>query len=376
MDTSDPDIVFDDNGVCNHCKRYDDSVKMYVLTGDSAQRRLNDIVNKIRTDGRDAEYDCIIGVSGGADSTYNAYIAKKAGLRPLAVHLDNGWDAELAVSNIERTLNSLDIELYTHVIDWEEFRDLQLAYLRSGCVNIEVLTDHAIWALLYHTAAEHNVKYILSGTNVVTEGIMPGSWGYDHMDLPNMLDIYKKCGSGRNLETYPMLTFREFAMYHFIKRIEYLSLLNYVTYRKESIKPFLTEQLGWKDYSGKHGESMFTYFYQSYILPRRLKVDKRRAHLACLICSGEITREEALGELEKPLYSSRQEEQEAIEYVAKKLGLTVEQFEALLDLPVKSNYDYRIDRSYNNPLTAPIRNKKRTASFVVASSILKLLRIR
>jgi len=375
MDTSDPEIVFDDNGICNHCKRYDDFIRMYVFTGDAAQRRMNDIVNEVKAHGRGCEYDCILGVSGGADSTYNAYIAKKAGLRPLAVHLDNGWDTELAVGNIERTLDRLDIELYTHVIDWEEFRGLQLAYLRSGCVNIEALTDHAILALLYHTAAERNVKYILSGWNMVTEAILPVSWGYDSRDLINILDIYKKHGSGKKLKTYPMLTFSQFARYHLIKRIDIVKLLDYVPYRKKDIKPFLTEQLGWKDYSGKHGESMFTHFYQSYMLPRRLKVDKRRAHLACLVCSGELTREEALKELEEPLYKGKREERETVEYVAKKLELTVEQFEALLDLPVKSNYEYRTDRWYTSPLAAPVKKAGR-ASFAVANFMLKLLRIK
>jgi len=341
MDTSDPEIEFDENGVCNHCRRYDQIIKTNVFTGNDAQQRLNDTVEKIKKQGRNKEYDCVIGISGGADSTYNAYIAKKLGLRPLAVHLDNGWNAELAVCNIERTLKRLGIDLYTYVIDWDEFRDLQLSYLKSGVINIEALTDHAIWAILYQVASERGIKYILLGTNVVTEGILPQSWGYDNKDVVNIKDIHKKYGTVK-LKTFPNLSMTKFLYYHYVKGIRAVSFLNYVSYVKKDIKPFLTKELGWKDYSGKHGESTFTYFYQSYILPRRLKVDKRRAHLSCLICSGEITREDGLKELQKPLFTE-QELSGNKEYVAKKLGLTEEEFETYMNLPVRSHLDFKTD---------------------------------
>jgi N-acetyl sugar amidotransferase len=341
MDTSDPDISFDANGVCNHCRRYDTLVKQHVLTGDDAERSLNAIVERIKRDGLNKEYDCIIGVSGGADSTYNAYIAKKLGLRPLAVHLDNGWNAELAVCNIERTLTNLGIDLDTYVIDWDEFRDLQLSYLKSGIINIEALTDHAIWAILYRVAGDMGIKHILLGTNLVTEGILPQSWGYDNKDSVNIRDIHRRYGTVR-LKTFPILTMPRFLYYHYVKGIRAASFLNYVSYVKRDVKPFLNEELGWKDYSGKHGESMFTYFYQSYILPRRLRVDKRRAHLSCLVCAGEIARQEALQELKKPLFAE-DELRENREYVIKKLGLTEEQFESYMDLPVRSHLDFRTE---------------------------------
>jgi N-acetyl sugar amidotransferase len=341
MDTSDPCIKFDKNGVCNHCTRHEELIKKYVLAGQEAERKLNAIAARIRKQGRNKEYDSVLGVSGGADSTYTAYIAKKLGLRPLAVHLDNGWNAELAVCNIERTLKRLGIDLYTHVIDWDEFRDLQLSYLKSGVINIEALTDHAIWAILYRVAAERGIKYILLGTNVITEGILPTSWGYDNKDSVNIRDIHRRYGTMK-LQTFPILTMPRFLYYHYVKGIRTVSLLNYVPYIKKEIKPFLHDELGWKDYSGKHGESIFTYFYQSYILPRRLKVDKRRAHLSCLVCAGEITREEALKELEKPLYTD-QELREMKEYVSKKMNVTEEEFENYMALPVRSHSDFKTD---------------------------------
>lgn len=342
MDTSDPKIRFDDNGICNYCKIYDERIRANVLAGKEGEQRLSAIVAEIKRRGRSKEYDCIVGVSGGADSTYTAYLSKKLGLRPLAVHLDNGWNSELAVCNIERTLKTMDIDLYTHVIDWDEFRDLQLAYLKSGVINIEVLTDHAYWAVLFHTANRLHTRYVLSGMNIVTEATIPISWGYDSKDLVNILDIYRKHGSGLKLKTFPQLSSIHLIYYHYIKGIRTVQPLNYISYVKKDIKPFLAREFAWKDYSGKHGESTFTYFYQSYILPRRLGVDKRRAHLSCLVCSGEITRDEALAELQKPLFTE-QGERESKEYVMKKLGLTGEEFEYYMNLPVRSHLEYKTD---------------------------------
>ena len=339
MDTSDPDIRFDENGECNHCRTYDELIKAYTFTGEEAQRRLSAIVDKIKKNGRNKECDCVIGVSGGVDSTYNAYIAKKLGLRPLAVHLDNGWNSELANYNIERTLKGLDIDLYTYVIDWDEFRDLQLSYFKSGVINIEVLTDHAIRATLYKVANEKGIKYILSGVNFATEAILPMSWGYSNFDVVNIKDIHRRFGKVK-LKAFPTLSMAKFLYYQYAKGIRPVFLLDYVSYEKKEAKPFLQKELDWKDYSGKHGESTFTYFYQSYILPRRLKVDKRRAHLSCLICSGEITREEALKELQKPLFTE-QELRENREYTIKKLGLTEKEFENYMDLPVRSHLDFK-----------------------------------
>ncbi len=241
MDTTDPEIKFDENGVCNHCKRYEELVRLKLLTGEEREKRLKEIVGKIKRYGKNKKYDCIIGVSGGVDSSYVAYIAKKLGLRPLAVHLDNGWDTELAISNIEKILKKLDIDLYTYVVDWEEFRDLQLAYFKASVVDIEVVTDHAIIAALYDIADKRKIKYILSGSNIVTEGIMPNSWGYNKNDLRNLKDIYKRYGTVK-LKTYPTMGLFKWLYYRFIKGIQTIPLLNYMDYNKKKAKKLLISE--------------------------------------------------------------------------------------------------------------------------------------
>lgn len=335
MDTTDPEIEFDDRGVCNHCRRCDEVLRKKAL----GEKRLRELVEKIIKEGEGKKYDCVMGVSGGVDSSYVAYMAKKLGLRPLAVHLDNGWDAELAVDNIEKILKKLDIDLYTHVIDWEEFKDLQLSYIKASVVDIEVATDHAIFALLYEVAEKQGVKYILSGSNVATEAIMPSSWAYKKTDLRNLKSIHGKWGE-KKLETYPKIGLFQWLYYRLVKGIRYVPFLNYMEYNKAEAKRVLQEELGWKDYGGKHHESVFTKFYQSYILPEKFGIDKRKAHLSTLICSGQISREEALAELEKPLYD-REELERDRKYVLKKLGLAEKEFEDIMQAPIKKHEDYK-----------------------------------
>ena len=343
MDTTDPEIEFDEKGVCNHCKRYDEIVRTKILTGEERENRLKEIVDKIKREGKNKKYDCIIGVSGVVDSTYVAYTAKRLGLRPLAVHLDNGWDSEVAVSNIEKISKKLGIDLYTYVVDWEEFKDLQLAYLKASVVDIEVVTDHAIIAALYDIADKRKIKYILSGSNIVTEGIMPDSWVHRKTDLRNLKAIHNRYGKIK-LKTYPTMGLSKLLYYRFFKGIRYISLLNYMDYNKKEAKKLLISELGWEDYGGKHYESIFTKFYQAYILPTKFNIDKRKAHLSTLICSGQITREDALKELEKPLYEKNELERDK-KYVLKKLGLSEKEFENLMKLPVKKHREYGTDWS-------------------------------
>ena len=338
MDTTDSEIKFDEKGTCNHCKRYDEMVRIKILTGEERENKLKEIVDKIKREGKNKEYDCIIGVSGGVDSTYVAYIVKILGLRPLAVHLDNGWDSELAVGNIEKILKKLDIDLYTYVVDWEEFRDLQLAYLKASVVDIEVVTDHAITAAIYDIADKKGIKYFLSGTNFVTEEIMPNSWKYTKIDLRNLEAIHKRYGTVK-LKTYPTMGLFKWLYYRSFKGIHSIPLLNYVDYNKKEAKKLLISEFCWKDYGGKHYESLFTKFYQAYILPTKFNIDKRKAHLSTLICSGQITREEALKELEKPLYEKDELERDK-KYVLKKLGLSEKEFEDLMKLPIKKHREY------------------------------------
>jgi N-acetyl sugar amidotransferase len=349
MDTTEPDIRFDENGVCHHCKEYDRKARRDLYTGEEAERRLTALVDKIKKRGEKQEYDCVLGVSGGADSTYAAYIARRHGLRLLAVHLDNGWDSELAVSNIERTLKKLDIDLYTYVVDWDEFRDLQLAYLRASVVDIEVVTDQAIRAALFDTASARGIRYVMTGANVATEGGMTVlSWGHYKNDLTNLKAIHKQFGT-RELRSYPTMSLLKEAHYRYVKSIRLVSILNYVPYVKEEVRALLSRELDWVDYGHKHYESIFTRFYQGYILPRKFNVDKRKAHLSNLINSGQITREDALREIEKDPYAGQELESDR-EYALKKLGLAEDEFEEIMSLPVTSHFAYKTDIRWRRPL--------------------------
>ena len=341
MDTTDADITFDEKGVCNHCRNYAVSVKKGVFTGKEAEQRLKAIVKKIKANGKNRKYDSVIGLSGGADSTYVAYLANKLGLKPLAIHLDNGWNTEISSENIKRVVDKLDFDLHTYVIVWEEFRDIQLAYLRASVIDIEAISDHAVTALLYNTAAEKGIKYIISGANIATEGTMPGSWLHNKNDLTNIRDIHRKFGKIR-LKTFPTLGLGKILFYQYVKGITHVPILNYVPYDSKDAKELLARELGWEDYGSKHFESVFTRFYQAYILPRKFNIDKRKAHLSTLICSGQMSREDAVRELQISPYTEEVLKRDK-EYVLKKLALTDAEFEDIINLPVKNHRDYKTD---------------------------------
>ena len=338
---ADPNISFDDQGVCNYVHEYRKAEQEGVFGGEEGRSKLETIVAEIKQKGKGKKYDCLIGVSGGVDSTYVAWLVKQHGLRPLAVHLDNGWNSELAVKNIENIISRLGIDLYTLVINWEEFRDIQLAYLKASVVDIEVVSDHAIFATMYKLAKEQNIGYIISGTNIVTEHIMPPTWLYHKMDFANLKDIHDKFGTVK-LKTYPTFDFKKYVYYSAVLRLVPISILNYVPYNKHEVKEVIKRELGWKDYGGKHHESIFTKFYQAYILPEKFKIDKRKAHLSTLICSGQITKEQALEELKQPLYPEA-DLQNDIEYVLKKFGLTRKEFDQIMQLPVVRHDAFKSD---------------------------------
>ena len=342
MDTSDPEILFDEQGVCNHCKRYDARVASEIPSVPERSRKLAALVAEISERGRGSVYDCVIGVSGGVDSTMVAYQLKRLGLRPLAVHFDNGWNSELAVSNIERTLKTLDIDLRTFVIDWEEFRSIQLALFKAGVANIEVVTDHAIMALLFQTASAEGVKYIISGGNLATESVMPESWMYDNRDLRHIDSINKRFGE-RPLRLLPRCSLGRYFYYVFIRKIKYIPLLNYIDYDKKAAKALIQAKLGWRDYGGKHYESIFTRFFQAYFLPVRFGIDKRRAHLSSLILSGQMTRDEALAEMEEPLYHPDTLRSD-LEFFKKKMRLSGEAFDEIMQIQKKTYRDYPSNR--------------------------------
>lgn len=357
---ADPDIGFDDKGICNYYYDYKATEERTVLKGETGEKKLQQLVAQIKEDGRGKNYDCLIGLSGGVDSTYVAYLVKQLGLRPLAVHLDNGWNSELAVKNIENIINKLNIDLFTLVINWEEFKDIQLSYLKASVVDIEVVSDHAIFATMYKLAKEKSIGHIISGTNIVTEYIMPESWLYKKMDFANLADIHDKFGNVK-LKTYPKMDFKKYVYYSAILKLNAISILNYVPYNKAAIKELIKAELDWRDYGGKHYESVFTKFYQAYILPEKFKIDKRKAHLSTLICSGQITKEEALKELEKPLYDTEELQQDK-EYVIKKFGLTEAGFDAIMKtLPRKHEEfksDTRIKEGYMNLLNKTQKIRK------------------
>ena len=342
MDTiADPDISFDGQGICNYDHEYKSAAARDVFSGAEGEQKLARLVDQIKKDGKGKPYDCLIGLSGGVDSTYVAYLVKKAGLRPLAVHLDNGWNSELAVKNVENIITKLNFDLYTLVVNWEEFKDIQLAYLKASVVDIEVISDHAIFAKMYKLAREKKIGYVLSGTNVVTEYIMPPSWLYKKMDFANLKSIHDQFGK-RKLKTYPTFDFKKYVYYSAVLSLNPISILNYVPYNKQEVKEIIKKELGWRDYGGKHHESIFTKFYQAYILPRKFHIDKRKAHLSTLICSGQMSKAEALQELEKPLYDPAALASDKA-YVLKKLGLTAEDFEAIMQMPVRRHEEFKTD---------------------------------
>jgi N-acetyl sugar amidotransferase len=346
MDTSDPYIIFNNKGICNHCEDFDQKFSIIPANQLNWQKQLSDIVTQIKKCGKNNEYDCVIGLSGGVDSSFVAYQVKQLNLRPLAVHLDNGWDSELAIKNIENIVNILGIDLYTHVIDWEEFKDLQMAFLKASVIDIEILTDHAIVAILYQVASKYNIKFFIGGGNVATEGIMPSSWVFSKNDSLNIKDIHKKFGK-QQIKTFPLIPPHKLLYYRLFGRVKQVNILNYMPYSRQQAIEVLQTELKWRNYGGKHHESAFTKFYQNYILPQKFKVDKRRAHYSTLICSDQISRELALELLEQPLYNAKDLQQD-IEYFMKKFNLTQNQFKEIMLLPVKAHTDYFSLQQFKN----------------------------
>jgi N-acetyl sugar amidotransferase len=333
MDSSAGDIEFDASGVCNYCRDF--RARM-----DAARTKVSDrraardaFLNKVREAGAGKEYDCIVGVSGGLDSSYALYVAVQNGLRPLAVHLDNGWNSELAAHNIASMVRALGVDLVTHVIDWEENRDLQLSFFKADVVDIEMLMDNAMLALNYREASRHGLKYILSGVNSATEGmVLPRRWTHYKRDERNIRAIHRRFGR-LPIRTHPLLSTLRHAWYELVRRIRFVSFLDYFDYEKAQALAILQKEVGYKAYPYKHYESVFTRFYQAHILPRKFGFDKRRVHLSTLIISGQLSRDEALRQLELPPYPDPQQEEQDRLFVMKKLGFTEAQFEDYLNRP-------------------------------------------
>lgn len=338
MDTSDAEITFDENGYCNHCTDYFEKTINRIYQGETSDKKLELLVEKMKKAGKHHDYDCVIGISGGVDSIYTAYLVKKFGIRALCVHLDNGWNSELAVSNIEKTLKKINYDLYTYVLDWMEFKDLQLSFLKASVPEAETPTDIAIPAVLHLVAAKHHIKFILSGGNFATEGILPKSWHYDAKDVTYLKAIQHKFGT-KKLKTFPTFGFEKEFFYKYFKGIRMCYPLNYMPYNKKEAIRVLEEELDWKNYGGKHHESIYTKFVQSYLLFEKFGIDYRRATFSTQICAGEMTREEALQELTKKPYNPLKLEEEK-EYISKKFDISMDDLNQILNLPPKCFKDY------------------------------------
>ncbi len=269
LDTNDyAEITFNDCGVCNVCNTFDDLKERTVFAGEEGKKKLNHLIHSIRASAKGKEYDCVLAVSGGADSSYLAWKCKEWGLKPLALHVDNGWNTELAVKNIENTVNKLGFDLFTFVIDWKELCDLQVAYLKSSVVDLDIPSENALLGAFFQTARKFKVKYILTGHNTVTEGWLPPSFTSQYkLDTMNLRDIQKKFGT-LQLRKYPSIGFFRHFLYKRLMKIQMVNPLNYIEYNKSDVKQVLVDQLQWRDYGGKHFENVFTRFYQGYILDR------------------------------------------------------------------------------------------------------------
>lgn len=341
MNTTDLEITFDENGYCNHCTEFLSTRAKYKYQGKESDERIERIIDAIKRDGKGNEYDCIIGVSGGVDSSYLAYIAKERGLRSLAVHMDNGWNSKEAVMNIKTITEKLGLDYESYVLDWEEFKDLQLAFLKASVPEAETPTDIAILAALHHFAAKHKIKYILSGGNLATEGILPKSWHYNAKDL-KYFDHIRETFGGKKLKEFPTFGYKKEIYFKLIMGIRTIYPLNYVSFAKKEAVEILRKKFDWKYYGGKHHESRYTRFIQSYYLYEKFGIDYRRATLSTQICCGEIKYDDAINQLKcKPFEGSQIEDEK--QYISKKLGLRSDEFERILNLPPKWYWDYPND---------------------------------
>lgn len=341
MDTTDSRITFDDSGVCDHCNTFFTKVKPNWHTGERGKTDLSKLVNKIKASGKGRDFDCIIGMSGGIDSSYLTYIATQLGLRPLVFHVDAGWNSEVAVNNIEKLVDNLGLDLYTEVIDWAEMRDLQLAFFKSGVPHIDTPQDHAFFATMYKFAEQHNIKYILTGANLSTECIRnPIEWMYYQSDSIQLRDIHAKFGD-RPLVNYPVTSILRHKIWlPYFKGIKVVRPLNMVEYDKVAAVQLLSDKFGWQPYPQKHFESRFTRFYEGYWLPSKFGFDTRKVQYSSLIVTGQMTREDALAKLKTPALDDATVRQE-FEYVANKLEISIDELRSYLTAPNKTYRDYK-----------------------------------
>lgn len=349
MDTTDSKITFDENGVCDHCNTYETDILPKWHTDEKGHQALEEIIAKIKKEGEGKDFDCLMGMSGGIDSSYLLYVmVEKYGLRPLVFHVDAGWNSQIAVNNIERLVDGLGLDLYTEVINWEEIKDLQLAFFKSGVSHVDTPQDHSFFATMYKFASKHKIKHILTGGNYSTECVRnPLEWMYYQSDSIQLRDIYKQFGTGK-LKDYPVSNILWHKVYlPYIKGIKLIRPLDFVPYDKDEAMQLLVDKFGYQKYPQKHFESRFTRFYESYWLPQKFGYDTRKVQYSSLILTNQMTREEALEKLSKPAYDPETIAQD-FEYIATKLGISVGELQSYMDAPNKTYKDYKSQESIYN----------------------------
>ena len=349
--TSDPNLVIDEKGVCNYCKEYDREYEKTKHFRENGEEKLEKLFKSIKEESKNKEYDCALGVSGGVDSSYLLYLCKKYNLRVLAIHVDAGWNSEIAVQNIEKMCNKLGIDLHTVVIDWSTMRELQRAYMFSGLANQDVPQDHCFKAAVLQYCRKYHIKYLLNGANLATEGILSHAFQQPAADWENIKDVYRKCGRGRiSLKKYPHSTFwDQYIGYPYLYRVKVIYPLEYIHYSKKMAMDLLEQKFGWRYYGGKHYESRFTKFFQEVYLPAKFGWNKRRDHLSSLIVGGEMTRDEGLQEMEIPT-STEEQLKEETEYILKKLDITDDEWKGILNAPNKTVDDYKNEKKLKETL--------------------------
>ena len=344
MDTTAESVIIDADG-CNYCKAYDAEIAALPKFQPDAEHQLEALIDDIKARGRHARYDCLIGLSGGTDSSYVAYLTKKRfGLRPLAVHLDNGWNDELAMHNIEKIVRTLKLDLVTVVLNWREFSSIQKAFLKASTPDCEIPTDHAIVAILQQTARRFHIPTVIGGNNRVTEAIMPPEWSRGHSDWMYIRYVATRFGD-RKPRTFPHISLLQHLFNQRWSSIRTVKLLSYIDFNKSQVEGVLKEKFDWSPYQSKHYESVYTRFFQGYLLPEKFGFDKRKAHLSNLVCAKQISRTAALEILSEPALDADEAEY-LFEYVAEKFDLTQAELRQIVKLPPRRFEDY--PSRYNN----------------------------
>lgn len=346
MDTSDPGITFNQLGECNLCTEFLSKRAKHNYHGEKSDEAFQRLIKEMKAAGKGKEYDCVVGLSGGVDSSYAAYLCKKNGLRVLAVHVDNGWNSEEAVINIKNIAQKLSIDYESYVLDWEQFRDLQLSFLKASVPEAETPTDVALLGAVHQVALRYGVKYIISGGNFATEGILPKFWHYNAKDIKYLKTIQNKFGA-KSIKGFPLFSFLNEMYYKLVRKMKIIYILNYVPYSKDKAMDLLKNELDWRYYGGKHYESLYTGFIQSYYLFKKFGIDYRRATFASQICTGELKRGDALKMLSTLPYIEEKAQREK-EYISKKLNISKENLEDLINLPPKWYTDYPNDEKRLN----------------------------